>query len=165
MFNLKNLVKLQLSLAVIVSTIFVSCGDKTVTQDLELLGLPVVVTTADSVKVENKSSSIQPHRFVLSQDSSYAVQTYAFEKITSDKAEVLKRVKEEIEALPNFVKIELEDVDGFIYQSEAWGKPLYHFKKVILTETHEIIMFEKMGEKFSKEAIEKMYNSIQQNTK
>ena len=130
--------------------------------DLMVHGLPISIHAPDSAKVKNNSTGMIKD-ITVTKGNDYDIQIFA-SPITSASLSALKSAQvEEVKANRYFTKMLTEEENGFIYENAIDSSTVYYgFRYVHYQADLEYIFQQSLSGIFSKEAAEKMYESVKQ---
>lgn len=156
------------SLLVCTILLFFACQQepKVNFKPLDLLsegGIPVTIMAPDSAQVKKSDFGPVMKDITVRKGEDYFVQIYASEASSSDVSRLKAQELSEVKSKKYFSKIIREEPDGFIFETKVDSNYIdYGFRYVQIRGSNEYIFQTGLIGPFTLEAVENMYEAVQQ---
>lgn len=155
------------SLLVGILFIFAACSseEKIELKPLDLLaqGIPVTIMAPDSADVKKSDFGPVMKDITIRKGKDYFVQIYASQASTTDISKLKAQKLAEVKSKKYFSKIIKDESAGFIYETKVDSNYIdYGFRYVQVQGSNEYVFQTGLIGPFTLEAVEKMYEAVQQ---
>ena len=146
---------------------FVACNSekKVDFKPLDLLnfGIPITIMAPDSAQVKKSDFGPVMKDITIRKGEDYFIQIYASQASSSDVAEVKAQELAEVKSKKYFSKIIKDEPTGFIFETKVDSNYIdYGFRHIRIQGNNEYIFQTGLIGPFTLEAVEDMYEAVQQ---
>lgn len=134
-------------------------------QPLDLLnfGIPVTIMAPDSAQINKSDFGPVMKDITVRKGKDYFIQIYASQAATTDIAKLKAQELAEVKGKKYFSKIVKDEPAGFIYETKVDSNYIdYGFRYVQVQGSNEYIFQTGLIGPFTLEAVENMYDAVQQ---
>lgn len=155
------------SFLVVIILFFAACSpeEKVDFKPLDLLkqGIPLTIMAPDSADVKKSDFGPVMKDITIRKGADYFVQIYASQASTSDVSKLKAQELAEVKNKKYFSKIVKDEPMGFIYETKVDSNYIdYGFRYVLIQGSNEYIFQTGLIGPFTLEAVEHMYEAVQQ---